>query len=92
MTSKRFNTSDLSSDFVPVNRKRYISGQSEVPVSKRICIASENMDGDRVANFSVSSNGVNINDQRKKQTTDKKVLAIRLVPGKFLYDLINLSI
>lgn len=73
MTSKRTH---LGSEFVPHSRKRFISGQLELPVSKKLCL--DNMD--RLANFSLSSNGVNKDSQRKKQTADKKVLAIRLVP------------
>lgn len=80
MTSKRFNSSDSSSEFVPLNRKYYFTDQTGTSASKKLCISHNKME--RVANFSISSNSVPNNDTRKKQVSDKKVLAIRLVPGE----------
>uniref|UniRef100_A0A2P2I2X4 Cullin-4 n=1 Tax=Hirondellea gigas TaxID=1518452 RepID=A0A2P2I2X4_9CRUS len=83
MTSncKITNISEKNSEYMPASRKRYLSGQIELPDSKKICMTTENdKNMDRLANFSITSNGVNNEGQRKKQTADKKVLSIRIVP------------
>ena len=80
MTSKENFPSDVSEVF-HLSRKRYISGNSELPANKKPCLR-ESMD--KLANFSLSSNGVNKDTLRKKPAADKKVLTIRLVSGELL--------
>ena len=82
MTSKGNYFSDQFS-VASISRKRCsISSQLEVPASKKICL-TDTMDN-RLANFSISSNGVSKDTQRKKPAAGKKVLTIRLVPGELM--------
>ena len=85
MTSKENLPGDVGEVF-HVNRKRFFSGNSELPANKKPCLRESI---DRMANFSLSSNGVNKDTQRKKQAMDKKVLTIRLVSGKIM--VLNIS-
>ena len=76
MNSKDFN--DGKSDNIHVNRKRILSGHCELPPSKKACLVDSM---DKLANFSIATDSADKENCRKKPA-DKKILAIRLVPGK----------